>query len=239
MILRVTLRRPASLACAVALIALTAACSSNDKDQDSENSKESAAQHAAEGVVSTETAARQLDRYVAVNNRANKTQNGKLLSTVEGGALLEQSKADYKQFTLASAKEKKEYSEPFYYVDRQYYIPRKGTASWFAVSARTKDDGEKSKNPTLLVFDREEGEPWKIVASLQVPKDRALNPARDKHGFLQTVPESAKQGSAQPPTSSSTRSRSCTRSPMCPLPGSSRTRWPVTCTRQPGKPQPL
>jgi len=195
---RVMLRRAASLACAVTLTAVTAACSGLSHRQDAKPRKGDAAQRTAEGVVSTRKAASLLDHYVSVNNQANKRQDGKLLSTVEGGALLEQSKADYAQFKLASAKEKAEYGDPFFYVDRRYYIPRKGTASWFAVSARTKDDEGKSENPVVLIFDREDDASWKLVASVRAPKGRDLAPAMDKDGFLQTVPESTKRGGTAP-----------------------------------------
>lgn len=195
---RLAPRRYAPLSCALALIALTAACSGSMEGSESKAGEKQASRHAAAGVVSREHARGLLDRYVSVNNRANKSRDGKLLSTVEGGALLEQSKADYKQSALASTKEKAEYGEPFYYVDRRYFIPRKGKASWFAVSARIKDDDGKSRRPVLLVFDREEKEPWKLVASVQAPKGRNLAPATDEESFLRSVPASARQGDMAP-----------------------------------------
>jgi len=193
-----TIVHRASFAGAAALIALTAGCGIADEGSSSSQDKAGDAQRIARGVVSKQKASQLLDRYVSVNNRANKARDGKLLSTVEGGALLEQSKAGYAQYKVSSAKEKAGYGIPFYYVDRQYLIPRQGTASWFAVSARIKDREGKAKLRSLLVFDHEEGEPWKIVASVLVPKKHPVAPARDKDGFVQTVAGSAQHGAMAP-----------------------------------------
>ncbi len=144
-----------------------------------------------EGVVTEAEAAKIVDRYVSVNNRANKTNDGKLLSTVEGGALLEQSQAGYKADADLSKKEQAASAEPFSYVDRTYLIPRKGKATWFAVKTRTKDKEGTSKYPQLIVFDRDKGKgkakgEWKNVASVSLVDDekKTVPLAKDKDGFV-------------------------------------------------------
>ncbi|MFI7241668.1 hypothetical protein [Streptomyces qinglanensis] len=150
-----------------------------------------------EGVVTEAEAAKIVDRYVSVNNRANKTNDGKLLSTVEGGALLEQSQAGYKADADLSKKEQAASAEPFSYVDRTYLIPRKGKATWFAVKTRTKDKEGTSKYPQLIVFDRDKGKSngkaaggWKNVASVSLVDDekKTVPLAKDEDGFVRVLP---------------------------------------------------
>ncbi|WP_431983841.1 hypothetical protein [Streptomyces qinglanensis] len=188
----------ASLAGAAVLIALITGCGSGSKESAAEAGagKKETPKHSAQGVISTKKASQLLDHYVSVNNRANAKRDGKLLSTVEGGGLLEQSTADYKQYAAFSKKDKAAYGTPFYYVDRRYYIPRKGVADWFAVSAKLKDREGTSKERSYLVFDRLDDGPWKIVASVHMK--RPVAPAKDKDGFVQAVSASATQGSMAP-----------------------------------------
>ncbi|MBE9499895.1 hypothetical protein IHE61_22220 [Streptomyces sp. GKU 257-1] len=169
-----------------------------------------------EGVVTEAEAAKIVDRYVSVNNRANKTNDGKLLSTVEGGALLEQSQAGYKADADLSKKEQAASAEPFSYVDRTYLIPRKGKATWFAVKTRTKDKEGTSKYPQLVVFDRDKGKgkgkakgEWKNVASVSLVDDekKTVPLAKDKDGFVRVPAD----GSGSAGSSAAGALRSCPR----------------------------
>lgn len=150
------------------------------------------------GVVSKAQADKLIDHYEKVNNEANKKADPGLLSTVEGGALLEQSKADYKQDKNLSKKELKEGREPFFYVDRKVYIPRDRSADWFLTVARSKSAGDKkSKVPALLVMEKQGGK-WKMVASGYSEDNRIPRLAEDKDGFVVPAGKSRKVGEMAP-----------------------------------------
>ncbi|GGV55837.1 hypothetical protein [Streptomyces spectabilis] len=112
------------------------------------------------GVLTRAQAHRVLDHYEQTNNQANKTRNPRLLATVEAGQLYERSKAELAQIPALSAKQKKEYAEPFHFTRRSFHIPARGN-SWFAAEATTSA-GER----TLMVFDKTPGRHWKRVHSL-------------------------------------------------------------------------
>nr|WP_024127693.1 hypothetical protein [Streptomyces sp. F12]AHE40457.1 Lipoprotein [Streptomyces sp. F12] len=144
---------------------------------------------APKGTVTVEEADRLLDHYEAVNNKANKAQDARLLGTVEGGQVYEQSKADFRQWDTKSAKEQRQYEKSWFYVDRTYLIPPQGT-NWFAVSARFSD----SKTRALVVMAKTDGT-WKVVASLDLD-DSATLPKIDtsNHGLITPVKPSVRSG---------------------------------------------
>lgn len=113
------------------------------------------------GTVTRAEADQILDHYQEINNKANKTRDAGLLATVEAGQLYARSKADYEQFDTLNAKEKKEYSTPFYFTRRTFYIPP--TGNWFAAAASTN-----GTNHTFMIFEKsaDTGGTWKKVISL-------------------------------------------------------------------------
>ncbi|MEU9956771.1 hypothetical protein [Streptomyces sp. NPDC050982] len=78
-------------------VALTG-CGGTTDEGDGKAGTKDPASTAPKGAVTREQAAKVVDNYAAVNGKANKTRNAKLLATVEGGQVHEQSKADYKTF---------------------------------------------------------------------------------------------------------------------------------------------
>ncbi|MET8676107.1 hypothetical protein ABZW18_00495 [Streptomyces sp. NPDC004647] len=178
---------------AVGIAALsTAACSGTDASSEAKEKRpDTTSEEPARGVVGPAAANNLLDRYEKVNNKANKSQDAKLLSTVEGGNLFERSNADYEQFRNMSSKEKKEYETPFFYEDRQFFIPAGGT--WFVVTARATE----SKKPSLLVFDKSGGS-WKMTAALHSWEKKIPAIATNSVGLAKAVPTDAKSGSLKP-----------------------------------------
>ncbi|MFF4205725.1 hypothetical protein ACFYZ8_34315 [Streptomyces sp. NPDC001668] len=144
---------------------------------------------APKGTVTVQEADRLLDHYEAVNNKANKAQDARLLGTVEGGQVYEQSKADFQQWDTKSAKEQRQYEKSWFYVDRTYLIPPQGT-NWFAVSARISD----SKTKAMAIMAKTDGT-WKVVASLAL-EDGATLPKIDtsNHGLVTPVKSSVRSG---------------------------------------------
>ncbi|MCF3128931.1 hypothetical protein [Streptomyces olivochromogenes] len=144
------------------------------------------------GVVTKEKAKELLDTYEQVNNRANKAHDEKLLATVEGGQVHEQSKADYRLMSTWSAKERKGYGSPFFYRDREYYLPSSGT--WFAVKARPSSD---PKDEALLVFEKE-GSTYKMVSSAYTATGSIPKIAVDRNGLATVADPSTKVGAYAP-----------------------------------------
>lgn len=188
--------RLALLATSTAALAIVAtACSGSgsgsggDSKAGDENGGGRGSDSAPRGVVSAAEAKKIVDEYVKANNRANKKQDPDLLATVEGGALLEQSKAVFQLDELSSAKEKAEARAPFYYVDRKYVIPT-GT-SWFAIRTYERtSEGKKQPRQITVVFDREtKGGAWKAVWSGAVDTKGAPALADDGHGNAVAVTE--------------------------------------------------
>lgn len=159
-------------------------------DEDGKTDAKASAPAAPKGAVTRAQAAKIVDNYAAVNSRANKTQDAKLLSTVEGGQVHEQSTADYKTFSTWTKKDRSDYQKPFSYQDRTYYIP--AGEDWFAVKATSSG----SKSPALLVFDKEGGA-WKMTSA--VYSDAPI-PTIDtgKDGLATAVPPATRVGTLAP-----------------------------------------
>lgn len=145
-----------------------------------------------QGVVSQAEAKKIADHYEQVNNKANAAQDEKLLATVEAGQVYAMDKATYTLVKTWPDKEQKAYAKPFSYRDRQYVIPEKGTATWFAVRATS------SENSVLLVFDKVGGT-HKMVLSLWADSGEPLpEPALDKHGLAEAANPGTKVGKLAP-----------------------------------------
>ncbi|WP_327357706.1 hypothetical protein [Streptomyces sp. NBC_01304] len=161
------LQRLALVTIAVGTAAAVAACGPVNEDtqaSDQGNKPSATASPAPKGAVSEAQASKILDRYVSVNNRANKARDAKLLGTVEGGQVYEQSKADYTELKTGTAEERQKYGKPFYYQQRRYYIP--AGADWFAARAVAKGLSKGSSPSALLIFDQVDGS-WKLVAAVR------------------------------------------------------------------------
>ncbi|WP_105973074.1 hypothetical protein [Streptomyces geranii] len=146
-------QKPLMFATALAL-ALTGCASGSDDGADA-----AAASPAAKGAVTEAQAAKILDNYETVNNKANSQQDSALLGTVEGGQLYEQSKADFRVFATKSKEEQAAYKKPFRYTGRKYWIP--AGEDWFAVTTKASD----SKSEALLVFGKQYDD-WKLMSSV-------------------------------------------------------------------------
>ncbi|MEU5341010.1 hypothetical protein AB0H18_09260 [Streptomyces sp. NPDC020766] len=170
-------------------VALTA-CGGGTTDDDGKADAKASASAAPKGAVTREQAAKIVDNYTTVNGKANKTRNAKLLSTVEGGQVHEQSKADYKTFSTWTKADRSDYEKPFTYQDRTYYIP--AGEDWFAVKATASG----SKTPALLVFGKEGGA-WKLTSAVY---SEAPIPTIDtgNHGLATAVAPSTRVGALAP-----------------------------------------
>lgn len=186
-------RRLTLLTLATATALTLTACGSGPGAETPEKAATSSTSPVPEGVVTTATAQRIVDTYVKTNNRANATQDAKLLATVEAGQVNEQSTADYEQWDTQSKKEKKNYASPFFYENRSYYLPAAGTATWFAVKA-TSSGGSKAE--TLLIFDKVGGT-YKLVFSAYADEP-IPEIAVDRHGIAQAADPAEKVGTLAP-----------------------------------------
>ncbi|MBC9723603.1 hypothetical protein [Streptomyces sp. TRM68367] len=185
-------RRPLTLIALGVTTALTLTACGGGSGSGDDDSPVANASAAPKGVVTKEAAKKIVDTYEQVNNRANKTQDEKLLATVEAEQVHEQSRADYKLMKTKSAKEQKEYRSPFSYTDRTYYLPAAGTATWFAVKAKTID----SKDDGLLIFDKV-GSAYKMVAALYL--DPAIGRiAVDRNGLATAFDPAKRVGALAP-----------------------------------------
>ncbi|MGW7518950.1 hypothetical protein ACWGJ2_25515 [Streptomyces sp. NPDC054796] len=189
----------AGVACVGSLVLVMAGCGGDSGGGSGSGSGSGSASDekkgaAPTGVVTEAKAAKLIDRYEKVNSQANAKSDPKLLSTVEGGAVFEQSKATYKMQENWSKKEIAEYREPFVYVDREYYIPKKGTADWFAVVAHSKNPGKKKgKFPGILIMEKQSGGDWKMVAGSYSETKWLPKFAKDEDGFAVPVSDPAKK----------------------------------------------
>lgn len=145
-------------------------------------------------VVTTKVAAAILDRYVEINNEANKRRDAILLSTVEAGQLAEQSKVNYEQWRTWSTKDQKAYRSPFYYQQAKYYLPATGTATWFAVRATV---GTGPHDEALLIFDKIDGT-YKMVFALSPEFTPIPEIAVDRHGLATAVAPTVRVGPLAP-----------------------------------------
>ncbi|WP_367318858.1 hypothetical protein [Streptomyces sp. HUAS ZL42] len=146
------------------------------------------------GVVTRQQAAEIVDHYEAVNNKANKVRDKKLLATVEAGQTYEQSQACYEQWKAWSAKDQKEFGKAFFYRDRQYLIPATGTATWFAVKATNSNSTEQE---VLMIFDKF-GSTYKMVASLYEGETPLPEVATDSQGLATPVDPAKPVGALAP-----------------------------------------
>ncbi|MGW0844273.1 hypothetical protein ACWD26_29865 [Streptomyces sp. NPDC002787] len=178
-----------------AAVALGLTACGGGSDSGMADNAPTSASPASKGVVTKATAEKILDTYEKVNNRANRTQDAKLLSTVEAGQVNAQSRADYKQWDTWSKKEQKRYGSPFFYTNRKYYIPTAGSgASWFAVQGTSSSEKAKS----LVVFDKVGGT-YKMVAAVWFDKDETIpKVAVDRNGHATPVDPSKRVGALAP-----------------------------------------
>ncbi|MGW0572964.1 hypothetical protein [Streptomyces tauricus] len=201
--------RRAVCALATALtFTLTAGCEPGE-DRDSKRQRSAdrpaSAAPAPKGAVTADEAKEILATYVAVNNRANATQGRstspspqarKLLATVEGGQLLDQSMADYTTWRTQSAKEKKDYARPFYYVKPVVYAP--AGEPWFAIEASVDGTGWRG----LIIFDRLAGKGWRNVATVALGDDKGARLpapiATDRAGLATAVNPTTRSGKLAP-----------------------------------------
>lgn len=191
--------RPYAVRVEAAAVGLTAALTLTACASDAPSSERAPASHtppatasaAPRSVVSLSEANKILDTYQDVNNRANASQDAKLLARVEAGQLYARSKADFEQFETLSAKERKDYGKPFTFSHRTFYLPAGG--NWFAVQASTT-----GKNHTLMVFEKSPAtaNTWKKVVSLF--PDKALPPVQAAGGVADTAPAASTAGELAP-----------------------------------------
>ncbi|MDN0195131.1 hypothetical protein [Streptomyces sp. S.PNR 29] len=179
------------IAAGVTMVITLTAC---DADSSAAGSPPTEASSAPQTVVSKQTAQKLVDTYERINNRANKARDEKLLATVEGGQLNEQSRADYEQWATMSQKEQQRYASPFHYTNRTYYLPRSGSATWFAVKAASTGG---TKDESMLVFDRIGGA-YKLVAAVYAEDEPIPDIAVDQRGFATPVDTSQKVGALAP-----------------------------------------
>ncbi|MEV7887506.1 hypothetical protein ACWD3I_25980 [Streptomyces sp. NPDC002817] len=195
-------RHPAVLALSLAAAVTLVGCASGSGSDAAEpRTSKAASPSAPKGVVTKQFAASTLSAYEKTNNKANglaskaRTERaGELLSTVEGGQLNEQSQADYDQWKTWSSKEQKAYGTPFFYTDRQYLLPREGTATWFAVVGKSSSG---DKDEALMIFDRVDGT-YKMVASVYAESTPIPEVAVDRDGLATAVDPSRQVGALAP-----------------------------------------
>ncbi|MFG2437897.1 hypothetical protein [Streptomyces sp. NPDC048508] len=189
-------RRLAFLAiCVTTAITLTActADANGTKHSDDSHAKASTSP-VPKGVVTTQEASKILTTYENTNNRANKARDAGLLATVESGVVNAQPRADYLQAKTWTKKEQAEYGSPFRYERREFAIPRKGTATWFAAQATATG----SKDRALLIFDKVDGT-YKLVMALYTDEKAPLPAlAFDKSGFAEPADPAKPVGSLAP-----------------------------------------
>ncbi|MFI6851655.1 hypothetical protein [Streptomyces sp. NPDC050416] len=159
-----------------------------------QTASDSGADDAPQGVVTRAAAKKIADHYQEVNNKANAARDEKLLGTVEAGQVYAMDKATYTLFETWPKKEQQAYTKPFSYQDREYVIPEKGTATWFAVRAKSS---ENSKNSVLMVFDKVGGT-YKMVLSLWADGEEPPKLAVDRHGLAEAVDPGTKVGKLAP-----------------------------------------
>ncbi|TLS45754.1 hypothetical protein FE633_13405 [Streptomyces montanus] len=175
----------------ISVIAAAALSGCSAGADESSGTDGAAASPTPKGVVTADVARATVDTYEKVNNKANKVRDGKLLGTVEGGQVHEQSLADYKQFKTWSKDEQKNYEKPFTYKSREYYIPD-ADQNWFAVKA--KSNGTKSE--ALMIFDKVDGR-FKMVATVWA-EDPIPEIAVDRNGLATAVDPAKRVGTIAP-----------------------------------------
>ncbi|MFD5814780.1 hypothetical protein [Streptomyces sp. NPDC127038] len=187
-------RRLAMLTVGVTTALTLTACTTNPDGQNAAAAGRRSASPAPEGVVTAREASAIVSAYEQTNNKANLTQDSDLLATVEAGAVNVQSRADYKQFKTWTKKERNTYGRAFRYERREFAIPRKGSATWFAVQATATG----SRNRALLIFDKIDST-YKLVMALYLD-DKTSIPALafDKNGFAEPADPTKAVGALAP-----------------------------------------
>ncbi|GAA2139401.1 hypothetical protein [Streptomyces synnematoformans] len=177
-------------AAGLAALVLTAACSGGS-DDDAGDAGDGAA--GPRPVLSEARARTVLENYVEANNAANAELDHGALGKVEGGALFQQSRAQYRQFPTYEKKYQKRYKKPFRYLaDRaNYHIPARG--DWYMVDAPVAGPGYHEGDRSLLVFQRAGGT-WKNVASVGI-QGRVPEVAHGDAGLPTVLPADARVGS--------------------------------------------
>ncbi|WP_369202709.1 hypothetical protein [Streptomyces sp. PU-14G] len=196
-------RGTAGLACAGSLVLAAAGCGSNSA-QDGSGRGGAKAKDAkgrpATGVVTRAQADKLFDRYERINNRANKHADAKEISQAEAGSVYEESKATFRLQKNWKKKRLAEYKEPFNYVDREFYIPRKGTADWFVMVAHSKSPGQKKNTYPGIFVMQKKSQGWRLVAASYSDTTKIPRIAKDEDGFAQPVTDPDKKRGALAPS---------------------------------------
>ncbi|GGU55271.1 putative lipoprotein [Streptomyces albospinus] len=130
----------------------------------------------------------EIDRYSAVNNKANSDNNRDLLDTVEDGPAYAMSVSEYKESEGLAQSERKAY-EPWAYdtQNAQLYIPRlaPGQPRWFAAAL----SGTKGKAPSrLAVFaEQPQHKRWEMVSVADLYGTDLPKVALDADGYATAV----------------------------------------------------
>lgn len=173
----------------LAALLLATACSGGS-DDDADDPGDEAAKPSP--VISEARARTVLENYVEGNNAANAELDPETLGEVEGGALYQQSQAQYRHFPTYEKKYQKLYKKPFRYLadKAEYYIPADG--DWYMVDAPVDGSGYDEGDRSLLVFERA-GDTWKNVASVGI-QGRLPEVARGRGGLPTALPADAEVG---------------------------------------------
>ncbi|MGW2291887.1 hypothetical protein [Streptomyces phaeochromogenes] len=186
------LRRTVLLSISVLADAALSGCSAGAEESGTDGAD--AASSAPKGVATVEGARATVDAYEKANNEANRTRGSRgarLLGTVEGGQVHEQSLAGYQQFKTWPKKDQEQYGAEFVFTSRRYYIP--DGQSWFAV--RAKSSGSASE--ALLVFDKVGGR-LKMVASVYADEKAATPEIAVTNGLATAVDPGKRSGTLAP-----------------------------------------
>ncbi|MGY1439086.1 hypothetical protein [Streptomyces reniochalinae] len=196
-------RGTAGLACAGSLVLAAAGCGGSDSARDAAGGGAKAADaedRPARGVVTRAQAGKIFDRYERINNRANKHSDAKVISQAEAGPLYQESKATFRLQKNWKKKRIEEYKEPFNYIDRKFYIPRKGTADWFVMVAHSKSPGQKKNTYPGIFVMQKKSQGWRLVAASYSDTTKIPRIAQDKDGFAQPVTDPDKKRGALAPS---------------------------------------
>ncbi|WP_407562722.1 hypothetical protein [Streptomyces sp. 184] len=177
----------------LAALLLATACSGGS-DDDADGPRDEKAKP--RPVISEAQARKVLESYVEANNAANAELDRKALGEVEGGALFQQSQAQYRQFPTYEKKYQKLYKKPFRYLadKAEYYIPADG--DWYMVDAPVEGPGYDEGDRSLLVFERAGGDTWKNVASVGI-QGRVPEVARGAGGLPTVLAADAEVGTTE------------------------------------------
>ncbi|WBB61403.1 hypothetical protein O7599_02255 [Streptomyces sp. WMMC500] len=176
-------------AAGLAALLLATACSGGSEDDTGGSGDEKARPRP---LLSEARARAVLENYVETNNAANADLDGEALGEVEGGALYQQSRAQYRQFPTYEKKYQKLYRKPFRYRadEAAFHIPARG--DWYMVDAPVEGPGYDEGDRSLLVFERTGGT-WKNVASVGI-QGRVPEVARGDGGLPTALPADAEVG---------------------------------------------